>query len=242
MVSAPGVLWTESCTGARRSSATTADELLKQLLPGQRPDVLSVLTAAHGEESARLLARTRLRGVSMDGDVALLVRDVLLAEDWQVGPDYFVADPLLRSLLLHRLRFQDGDHPHYAMWRAVHESLRAAYVPGGSFPSVPHRLRQELVLGGAGACVTHLRVQFALTDVMRWLGALRFIAAAPYPRAPGSSGPDPRRAIALGQESADSLPTLRRKAPEDASQRFVAIAWPEGKPPARNCLPPPSAP
>lgn len=31
-------------------------------------------------------------------------------------------------------------------------------------------------------------------------------------------------------------------APEDASQRFVAIAWPEGKPSARNCLPPSSAP
>jgi hypothetical protein len=26
------------------------------------------------------------------------------------------------------------------------------------------------------------------------------------------------------------------------SQRFVAIAWPEGKPPAQNCLPPSSAP
>ncbi|WP_406467179.1 hypothetical protein [Streptomyces sp. NBC_01594] len=203
----PGALF--DCTVELREDrppVRVADELLKQLLPGQRPDVLSVLAAAHGEESARLLARTRLRGVSMDGDVALLVRDVLRAEDWQVGPDYFVADPLLRSLLLHRLRFQDGDHPHYAMWRAVHESLRAAYVPGGSFPSVPHRLHQELVLGGAGACVTHLRVQFALTDVMRWLGALRFIAAAPYPRAPGSSGPDPRRAIALGQEPADSSP------------------------------------
>lgn len=29
---------------------------------------------------------------------------------------------------------------------------------------------------------------------------------------------------------------------EDASQRFVAITWPEGKPPARNCLPPSAAP
>ncbi|MFF3057905.1 hypothetical protein [Streptomyces sp. NPDC057909] len=29
---------------------------------------------------------------------------------------------------------------------------------------------------------------------------------------------------------------------EDASRRFVAIAWPEGKPPARNCLPPAAAP
>jgi hypothetical protein len=189
-----------------RPPVRVADELLRQLLPGQRPDVLSVLAAAHGEESARLLARTRLRGVPMDGDVALLVRDLLRAEDWQVGPDHFVADPLLRSLLLHRLRFQDGDHPHYAVWRAVHESLRGAYVPGGSFPSVPHRLHQELVLGGAGACVTHLRVQFELGDVARWLDALRFIASAPYPRPLGGGGPDPRRAVALGREAAGELP------------------------------------
>lgn len=203
----PGALF--DCTVELREDrppVRVADELLRQLLPGQRPDVLSVLAAAHGEESARLLARTRLRGVPMDGDVALLVRDLLRAEDWQVGPDHFVADPLLRSLLLHRLRFQDGDHPHYAMWRAVHESLRGAYVPGGSFPSVPHRLHQELVLGGAGACVTHLRVQFELGDVVRWLGALRFIASAPYPRPPGGGGPDPRRAVALGREAAASLP------------------------------------
>ncbi|MEV0493821.1 hypothetical protein [Streptomyces atratus] len=203
----PGALF--DCTVELREDrppVRVADELLRQLLPGQRPDVLSVLAAAHGEESARLLARTRLRGVPMDGDVALLVRDLLRSEDWQVGPDHFVADPLLRSLLLHRLRFQDGDHPHYAMWRAVHESLRGAYVPGGSFPSVPHRLHQELVLGGAGACVTHLRVQFELGDVVRWLGALRFIASAPYPRPPGGGGPDPRRAVALGREAAGSLP------------------------------------
>jgi hypothetical protein len=203
----PGALF--DCTVELREDrppVRVADELLRQLLPGQRPDVLSVLAAAHGEESARLLARTRLRGVPMDGDVALLVRDLLRAEDWQVGPDHFVADPLLRSLLLHRLRFQDGDHPHYAVWRAVHESLRGAYVPGGSFPSVPHRLHQELVLGGAGACVTHLRVQFELGDVARWLDALRFIASAPYPRPLGGGGPDPRRAVALGREAAGSLP------------------------------------
>lgn len=188
-----------------RPPVRVADELTERLVPGQHPDVLSVLAAAHGESSARLLATTRLRGESLDGDVALRVRDVLRAEDWQVGPEYFVADPLLRALLLHRLRFRDDDHPYYAVWRAVHETLRSAYAAGGSSPSVPHRLHQELVLGGTEACVTHLRVRFTRPDMLPWLDSLRFIACAPYPRAPGA-GPDPRRAVALGREAPGSLP------------------------------------
>ncbi|MFD4941979.1 hypothetical protein ACFWNT_05445 [Streptomyces sp. NPDC058409] len=189
-----------------RAPVRVADELLARLLPGQQLDVLSVLAAAHGEESARLLATARLRGRSLDGDVALQVRDVLRAQDWPVGPEYFVADPLLRALLLHRLRFQDDDHPYYAVWRAVHETLRTAYAPGGRCPSVPHRLHQELVLGRTRECVTHLRERFTDGDVTAWLGSLRFIASAPYPRPPGYAGPDPRRAVALGREAAGSLP------------------------------------
>ncbi|MER6120794.1 hypothetical protein [Streptomyces sp. NPDC001743] len=185
-----------------RPPVRVADELLERLLPGQRPDVLSVLAAAHGEVSARLLATTRLRGESLDGDVALRVRDALRSEDWAVGPEHFVADPLLRALLLHRLRFQDDDPPYYAVWRAVHETLRSAYAAGGSCPSEPHRLHQELVLGAAEDCVTHLRVQFARPDVLGWLDALRFIASAPCPRPPGRTGPDPRRAVALGRAAA----------------------------------------
>ncbi|MFF2960648.1 hypothetical protein ACFVT1_17430 [Streptomyces sp. NPDC057963] len=189
-----------------RAPVRVADELLAQLLPGQQLDVLSVLAAAHGEDSARLLATARLRGRSLEGDVALQVRDALRAQDWPVGPDHFVADPLLRSLLLHRLRFQDDDHPYYAVWRAVHETLRTAYAPGGRCPSVPHRLHQELVLGRTRDCVTHLRERFTDGDVTAWLGSLRFIASAPYPRPPGHAGPDPRRAVALGREAAGSLP------------------------------------
>ncbi|MER5275956.1 hypothetical protein ABT025_09365 [Streptomyces sp. NPDC002809] len=185
-----------------RPPVRVADELLVRLLPGQRPDVLSVLAAAHGEDSARLLATTRLRGESLDGDVALRVRDALRSEDWPVGTEHFVADPLLRALLLHRLRFQDDDPPYYAVWRAVHETLRSAYAAGGRFPSEPHRLHQELVLGATEDCVTHLRVQFARPDVPRWLDSLRFIASAPFPRPPGSTGPDPRRAVALGRAAA----------------------------------------
>ncbi|MFF9351472.1 hypothetical protein [Streptomyces sp. NPDC014734] len=189
-----------------RPPVRVADELLARLVPGQRLDVLSVLAAAHGEESARVLATARLRGRSPEGDVALRVRDALLAQDWPVGPEFFVGDPLLRSLLLHRLRFGDDDHPHYAVWRAVHETLRSAYAPGGHCPSVPHRLHQELVLGGARGCVTHLRERFTDPDVTGWLDVLRFVASAPYPHGPGRSGPDPRRAVALGQESAGTLP------------------------------------
>ncbi|MER5358008.1 hypothetical protein [Streptomyces sp. NPDC002785] len=189
-----------------RAPVRVADELLARLLPGQQLDVLSVLAAAHGEDSARLLATARLRGRSLDGDVALQVRDVLRAQGWPVGPEYFVADPLLRSLLLHRLRFQDDDHPYYAVWRAVHETLRTAYAPGGRCPSVPHRLHQELVLGRTRDCVTHLRERFTDGDVTAWLGSLRFIASAPCPRPPGYAGPDPRRAVALGREAAGSLP------------------------------------
>ncbi|HET6856054.1 MAG TPA: hypothetical protein VFH94_03030 [Streptomyces sp.] len=176
-----------------------ATELLDRLLPPElRRDTLAVLAAAHGEDSARLLARTRLRGESYDGDVALRVRDLLLAEDWPVGPGHFIADPLLRALLLHRLRFNDGDHPSYAAWRAVHETLHSTY--GEQHPSF--RLHQELVLGRAEDCVTHLRATFPGPGVLGWLGELRFIASAPYARERPAAGPDPRRAAALGQETA----------------------------------------
>ncbi|MEV0576378.1 hypothetical protein [Streptomyces sp. NPDC050392] len=215
-----------------RPPVRVAAELLERLLPGQRPDVLSVLAAAHGEESARLLATTRLRGASLDGDVALRVRDALRSEDWPVGPDHFVADPLLRALLLHRLRFQDDDPPYYAVWRAVHETLRSAYATGGACPSEPHRLHQELVLGRTEDCVTHLRVRFALPGVPAWLDALRFIASAPFPRPPGSTGPDPRRAVALGREAAsdeerDALTGLDERAAELHLQlrRLLHAVW-----------------
>ncbi|MDV9202204.1 hypothetical protein R6M67_44350, partial [Streptomyces sp. Wh19] len=60
-------------------------------------------------------------------------------------------------------------------------------------------LHQKLVLGGAEACVGHLRLRFEEPDVRAWLESLRFIASAPYPRVRGSAGPDPRRAVALGR-------------------------------------------
>ncbi|MFI9747152.1 hypothetical protein [Streptomyces sp. NPDC052494] len=173
-----------------------APTLLAELLPVRRPGPYAVLAATHDEESARLLAHARLQGESLDGDVALRVRDQLRSEDWPEGPRHFVADPLLRSLLLHRLRFEDDDHPRYAAWRAVHETLHRHYGPAPG----PYRLHHDLALGRTEEAVTHLRVTFPEQDVLGWLGRLRFVAAAPYPRERNRPGPDPRRAIALGQE------------------------------------------
>ncbi|MEX0170463.1 hypothetical protein [Streptomyces sp. LMG1-1-1.1] len=179
-----------------------APALLAELLPVQRPGPYAVLAATHDEESARMLAHARLQGESLDGDVALRVRDRLRAENWPEGPGHFVADPLLRALLLHRLRFEDGDHPRYAAWRAVHETLQRHYGPEPG----PYRLHHDLALGRTELAVVHLRLSFAGPDILGWLGQLRFVAAAPYPRERHGTGPDPRRAVALGQGPAPTPP------------------------------------
>ncbi|MFJ8694327.1 hypothetical protein [Streptomyces roseolilacinus] len=195
-----------------------AETLLDLLLPALRPEeaaALTVLAAAHDEESARALARTRLRAASVGGDVALRLRDALRADGWAAGtarpdgaeaagaggragavPSYFVTDPLLRVLLLHRLRFHDGDAPAYAAWRAVHETLLAHYGPRPA----PYRLRQELALGRTDGAVTALRETFADPDVNGWLDRLLFVTSAPFPRDPHRFGDDPRRAVALGRD------------------------------------------
>ncbi|MER7624324.1 hypothetical protein [Streptomyces sp. NPDC126503] len=182
-----------------------APALLAELLPVPRPGPYAVLAAAHDEDSARRLAQARLAGEALDGDVALRVRDRLRAEDWTVsaaGAAHFVADPLLRALLLHRLRFEDEDHPRYAAWHAVHETLRRHYGP----EPTPHRLHHDLALGSTAEAVAHFRLTFPEPDVLGWLGRLRFVASAPYPRERGAGGPDPRRAVALGQEPDPGLP------------------------------------
>ncbi|MFD4375459.1 hypothetical protein [Streptomyces sp. NPDC058486] len=178
-----------------------APALLGALLPVPRPGPYAVLAAAHDEESARRLAQARLPGESVEGDVALRVRDRLRAEHWSDHPGHFVGDPLLRALLLHRLRFEDDD-PGYSAWRAVHETLRRHYGPQPG----PYRLHHDLALGDTAEAVAHLRLTFPGPDVLGWLGLLRFVASAPHPRERGRTGPDPRRAVALGQEPDPALP------------------------------------
>ncbi|MFI1939258.1 hypothetical protein ACH44C_19130 [Streptomyces purpureus] len=192
-----------------------AATLLGELLPGLRPDPLAVLAAAHDEDSARTLARTRLRGESPDGDLVLRVRDLLHADDWPSGPRHFVGDPLLRALLLHRLRFHDADHPAYTAWRAVHETLHGLYGPDPG----PYRLHQDLALGRTEDAVTRLRLDFPQPDITGWLGRLTFIASAPHPREQHRAAADPRRAVALGQD----VPELPPGVEEDAAELHLCL-------------------
>lgn len=48
--------------------------------------------------------------------------------------------------------------------------------------------------------MTALRETFGDPDTGGWLDRLLFVASAPYPCEPHRSGPDPRRAVALGQD------------------------------------------
>ncbi|WP_240495360.1 hypothetical protein [Streptomyces showdoensis] len=207
-----------------------APTLLAALLPQPRLEPFTVLAAAHDEVSARLLARTRLHTASRDGDMALRVRDELRAEDWPDGTEHFVGDPLLRALLLHRLRFADGDHPRHAAWRAVHETLHRHYEQGeqeGQDTARPYRLHHELALGRAEGAVAHLSGTFHELDVLGWLGRLRFIAAAPYPRTAGHTGPDPRRDAALGRHVPDLPDGLDAEATELhlSVRRLLHAVW-----------------
>ncbi|MFJ3903157.1 hypothetical protein [Streptomyces sp. NPDC090025] len=222
-----------------------APALLGALLPQPRLEPFTVLAAAHDEESARLLARTRLHTESRDGDMALRVRDQLRAEDWPEGPRHFVADPLLRALLLHRLRFGDADHPRYAAWRAVHETLHRHYGRANApATALPYRLHHELALGRTEEAVTHLRLTFPDPDVPGWLARLRFIASAPYPREPfpprephapqTSHRPQASHAPQTSHGPQRSHPPHGPYAPGTDPRRAVALGrdTPEGAPPS----------
>ncbi|MBT2493039.1 hypothetical protein J7E96_31950 [Streptomyces sp. ISL-96] len=169
-----------------------AAELLARLVPASRLDWLTVLAPAHDVPSAEALAASRLPGEEGRTGLAAVrdVRTLLADEHWPSAPGHFVGDPLLRTLLLHRLRHGDRDSTR---WRAVHQTLRDHY--GTNHP--PHRLHHELALGATEGAVTYLRETFPRADARVWLDELRFIASAPH-----FDAPDVRRPVALGRTDA----------------------------------------
>lgn len=174
----------------------TGAELLHRLVPADCLERLVILAAAREPGAAEALAAVRLQA---HGGVSGMryAKDVLRREGWDEDPDLFVADPLLRSVLLHRLHHQD---PDAASWRAVHQTLRD-YHAGSEWrgqphpPSRPLQLHHELALGRTESAVAHLRDTFQQPDVpaRQWLDELRVITSAPC-----FAAPDRRRAIALG--------------------------------------------
>ncbi|KNB50919.1 hypothetical protein [Streptomyces caatingaensis] len=189
----PGALLDAPAAGGTH---TTGEELLRRLVPADCLERLVILAAARDPGAAEALATARLQAHGGAGGMRH-ARDVLRREGWPEDPHLFVADPLLRSALLHRLHHQD---PDAASWRAVHHTLRD-YHAGGEWrgrrhpPSPPLFLHHELALGRTEPAVAYLCDTFQRPDVpaRQWLDELLVITAAPH-----FAAPDRRRATALG--------------------------------------------
>lgn len=145
-----------------------------------------MLAAAHDTADAEFLAAERL---DHDGGASgvLPMRDLLAAEYWGTSADHFIADPFLRTLLLHRL------HTDRVRWRDVQQAMSDHYPDGH-----PRRIHHELALGQTAFAVSRLRDTFRTSDAGAWLRELRFIASAPL-----FDTADERRAVALGRTDAE---------------------------------------
>ncbi|MEU6216610.1 hypothetical protein ABZ845_03675 [Streptomyces sp. NPDC047022] len=207
-------------------------ELLDRLVPGGRLDELTVLAAAHDQNSALALARDRLPD-DFGAAGVLGLQQRLTEEGWLPAAGQFVGDPFLRALLLLRLHHLDADH---AQWRATHRALVDHYTGNHSTDGARYRVYHELSLGKADFAVAQLRDAFTGPDpsdgtgtdgadttdgtdgpdIRRWLASLVFIASAPYyhahdPEGHDSTGHDSTRrdrriAIALGRTDAEHTP------------------------------------
>ncbi|MFE7928274.1 hypothetical protein ACFU6S_05970 [Streptomyces sp. NPDC057456] len=188
-------------------------ELLARLVPADRLDELTVLAAAHGHDSAAVLAQTHLPDdFGSSGVRALRLR--LAEEGVPDDAGHFVGDPFLRTLLLLRLHHQQADH---AKWRETHETMTAHFATGLGFrtpgPGVDaFRLYHELALGETAGAVAHLRDTFPVLATRAWLLTLRLLGTAPYFHAHDTEGRDTdrhedrRSAIALGRTDAAEEP------------------------------------
>jgi hypothetical protein len=165
---------------------SVAERLLRLLVPdGEIRDDLVLFAAAEDAEAATVLAAWQLpadrRGLAVDRAVRFL------GERTRPAPcaRFLVADPLLRTVLLHRLR--TGGTATGAGWDEVHGRLHAHYAganPGGTGTGPlgrqePSRLRHALSLGREQQVADRLAAAFDPSDGRAWLGALAFVAGAP---------------------------------------------------------------
>ncbi|WP_318205739.1 hypothetical protein [Streptomyces sp. SCL15-4] len=101
------------------------------------------------------------------------------------GP--FVADPTLRTLLLHDLRLRTQETPEAERWKNIHLMLRSLYAPdayGSTTASHDVRyLHHSLAIGDTDTVARALHRRLAQQDAPSWLAALSLICAAPHPPA-----------------------------------------------------------
>ncbi|MDX3641590.1 hypothetical protein, partial [Streptomyces sp. MB09-02B] len=161
---------------AEDTGRRTYETLLDRLLPDEdHLDELAVLSLAHDHASALVLAESQLPvGFGESGVRALSSR--LAAEGHAPSPDHFVGDPLLRALLLLRLRHGENGRANRPAWRDAHRALASHY--GSARPL--HRAHHELALGNPDFAVDHLHDTYDSAEPRAWLAALTFIASAPH--------------------------------------------------------------
>lgn len=161
-----------------------ADHLLRLLVPDKAiRDDLVLFAAAQDAAAAAVLATSLLP----DGRGATAVdrAERFLRERTRPAPcaQFFVADSLLRTVLLHRLRTGGTG----AGWGEVHGRLHAHYAkadPGatGTGPlgsQEPSRLRHALSLDREQQVADRLAAAFRPSDGRGWLAALALVAGAP---------------------------------------------------------------
>jgi hypothetical protein len=196
------------------SGAPVASHLLRLLIPdeGWRAR-LAILACARNADEAQALVDSHL--AADEGRFAVSdAEELLRANGWESGPDHFVGDPFLRTLLLHKLGSPDNT-PSSA---EVHSTLRDHHGGAGTgllADSEPLRLYHCLALGEVGYVTRRLHESFAGSDAESWLETLYHVACVPY-----RGRPDHRRSVALGGADDDTKDVVYRSV-----GRLLHAAW-----------------
>ncbi|MCT2592097.1 ATP-binding protein [Streptomyces sp. N2-109] len=222
-------------------------ELLVERLIGtaQMRDHLVLLSLARDRAAADALAEAY--AVSTTQFPAAEAERYLREEQWaapvdgpDAGPDAgpggqpdFVADPLLRTLLVAELRRTSTAPTGTRPWRALNRLLREHHAARGD-AGEPDVLRHTLAAGDAEPVVDRLTECFWSWEAARWLGCLRRVVSAPHP--PGAEWADRRWEIARGDDD-------RRHPDADEDHRTVNrllhglwyLADPVAEPTADRC-------
>lgn len=193
------------------SDRPVTEQLLEELVPPpQIRDLLVWLSPARDREAAQALAAGEA-GRGAEPFPAVGAARYLEDELWGGAANRpFVADPFLRTLLLHELRrgAEAAEEPG-RRWREVHTALRDHHAGQGE-EGEPDVLRHTLACGDADRVVAGLTAHFETWEARRWLEALRYACGAPHP--PRSDWQDLRRETARGdrdRELADATEVRR---------------------------------
>ena len=175
------------------------ERLLEELIPPHLiRSHLVLLSLARDRDAAQALAAGHLPLGGGQSPAAAAARH-LEEELWSgEGDRLFVADPFLRTLLVHELRRDSAPGGAGHRWKDLHGTLRDHHAGAGGTATGtagdpdgpdgsgerPDVLRHTLATGDAGTVVLRLSGCFRRWEADRWLAALQYAATAPVLRRP----------------------------------------------------------